>query len=411
MVMKQNAMQKNLYQSIRNSLGRYIALALIICLGASLFMGLMITRQNMVYTGQHFMDQQNMFDLRMISNYGWSEEYVAEFAALPGVKEAEGVLYLDLIARTGDMTDDSVYRFYAMPKSMNQIALRSGRMPQTSQECLVEGFLTDDTILGKTVTISKLNEKESLDSLRSKTFTVVGRISSPLYLDMNRGTTAVGSGSLELFYYLPAEAFDTDYYTEINLTLEEHYDIYSEAYHDYLEDSLDAMEADAKELSRLRFLDVKEEAEEEYADGYQEYQDGLKEFQEEKADAEQKLTDALQELLDGEKELKDGRKKLVDAGNQIEEGKKQIKAAEAQIQATVDQYGIDLDALEASLPLIEAAVKAVENSSGMSGSEILSAHSAAQQKVDAAGSVLSAAKQALAEAKAAEELDPDLAQL
>ncbi len=408
MVMKQNAMQKNLYQSIRNSLGRYIALALIICLGASLFMGLMITRQNMVYTGQHFMDQQNMFDLRMISNYGWSEEYVAEFSALPGVKEAEGVLYLDLIARTGDITDDSVYRFYAMPKSMNQIALRSGRMPQTSQECLVEGFLTDDTILGKTVTISKLNEKESLDSLRSKTFTVVGRISSPLYLDMNRGTTAVGSGSLEHFYYLPSEAFDTDYYTEINLTLEEHYDIYSEAYHDYLEDSLDAMEADAKELSRLRFLDVKEEAEEEYADGYQEYQDGLKEFQEEKAYAEQKLTDALQELLDGEKELKDGRKKLVDAGNQIEEGKKQIKAAEAQIQATVDQYGIDLDALEASLPLIEAAVKAVENSSGMSGSEILSAHSSAQQKVDAAGSVLSAAKQALAEAKAAEELDPDL---
>ena len=86
MVMKQNAMQKNLYQSIRNSLGRYIALALIICLGSSLFMGLMITRQDMVYTGQHFMEQQDMFDLRMISNYGWTEEYVDEFADLPGVE-------------------------------------------------------------------------------------------------------------------------------------------------------------------------------------------------------------------------------------------------------------------------------------------------------------------------------------
>ena len=68
MVMKKNAMRKNLRQSIRNSLGRYIALSLIICLGASLFMGLLITRQDMVFTGQHFMDQQNMFDLRMISN-------------------------------------------------------------------------------------------------------------------------------------------------------------------------------------------------------------------------------------------------------------------------------------------------------------------------------------------------------
>jgi len=408
MVMKQNAMQKNLYQSIRNSLGRYIALALIICLGASLFMGLMITRQNMVYTGQHFMDQQNMFDLRMISNYGWSEEYVAEFAALPGVKEAEGVLYLDLIARTGDMTDDSVYRFYAMPKSMNQIALRSGRMPQTSQECLEEGFLTDDSILGKTVTISKLNEKESLDSLRSKTFTVVGRISSPLYLDMNRGTTAVGSGSLEYFYYLPAEAFDADYYTEINLTLEEHHDIYSEAYHDYLEDSLDAMEADAEKLSLLRFQEVKEEAEDEYAEGYQEYQDGLKEFEAEKAEAEQEMADALQELLDGEKELKDGRKKLVDAGNQIEEGKKQIQAGEAELAAAKADAESQLATVRASIPEAEAAVAAVESAANMSGSQIQSAYSAASQGVSSAASAVSAAKQALATAEAAEEPDAEL---
>ena len=85
MVMKQNAMRKNLRQSIRNSLGRYIALALIICLGASLFMGLLITRQDMVFTGQRFLEAQNMFDLRMVSNYGWTEEYVEKFAALPGV--------------------------------------------------------------------------------------------------------------------------------------------------------------------------------------------------------------------------------------------------------------------------------------------------------------------------------------
>ena len=408
MVMKQHAMQKNLYQSIKNSMGRYIALALIICLGASLFMGLVITRQNMVYTGQHFMDQQNMFDLRMISNYGWTEEYVAEFAALPGVKDAEGILYLDLIAKTEDMTEDSVYRFYAMPQNMNQISLRSGRMPETNQECLVEGFLTDDSILGKTVTISRLNEKDSLNSVRSRSFTIVGRIASPLYLDMNRGTTAVGSGSLEHFYYLPAEAFDVDYYTEINLTLDEHYDIYSDEYHNYLEDSLDAMEKDAEKLSRQRFLDAKQEAEDEYAEGYEEYQDGLKEFQEEKAKAEQELADAYQELKDAEEELETNRKKLVDAGNQIEAGKEQIKAAEYQLQLQVEQYGIDLDALEKNLPLIKAAVKAVEQSSGMSGSEILDAYKAAQDRVNSADGSLAAIRKALEEAQAAEELDPEL---
>lgn len=408
MVMKQNAMQKNLYQSIRNSLGRYIALALIICLGASLFMGLVITRQNMVYTGQHFMDQQNMFDLRMISNYGWTDEYVEKFGSLPGVELSEGIFYLDLIARTEDMAEDTVYRFYAMPQQMNQIALRSGRMPQNSQECLVEGFFTDDSILGQTVTVSKLNEKDSLDAICSKTFTIVGRIASPLYLDMNRGTTAVGSGSLESYYYLPADAFDVDYYTEINLTLKEHYDIYTDAYHDYLEDSLDAMEAEAEELSRLRFLEVKEEAEEKYAEGFQEYQDGLKEFQDEKAKAEQELADAYQELKDAEVELEDARKELIDAGNQIEEGKKQIQAAEAELQAGKAEAEANLATVQANIPTAKAGIAAVESAAGMSGSQIQSAYAAASQGVSSAASAVSTVKEALAEAQAAEEPDAEL---
>ena len=50
--MRKNVMRKNLRQSILRSFGRYVALALIIALGASLFIGLILTRQNMVHTGQ-----------------------------------------------------------------------------------------------------------------------------------------------------------------------------------------------------------------------------------------------------------------------------------------------------------------------------------------------------------------------
>ena len=185
------------------------------------------------------------------------------------------------------MEEDTVYRFYAMPQRINQVSLRSGRLPQNARECLADGFFTDDSILGKTVTVSQRNEEDSLDCLRQATFTVVGRVASPLYLDMNRGTTAIGSGSLESYYYLPADAFDADYCTEIHLTLTEDYDIYSEKYHNYLEDALDDLEARAEALSRQRFLDIQEEAEEEYNDGYQEYLEGLQEFEEEKAKGEQ----------------------------------------------------------------------------------------------------------------------------
>ena len=67
MVMKRNAMRKNLLQSIVKSFGRYIAIVAIIALGASMFVGLLMTKTDMVATGQKFMDEQNMFDLRLVS--------------------------------------------------------------------------------------------------------------------------------------------------------------------------------------------------------------------------------------------------------------------------------------------------------------------------------------------------------
>lgn len=333
MVMKRNAMRKNLRQSIFQSFGRYIAIVAIIALGAGLFTGLLLSKADMVATGQVFTDEQNMFDLRLVCNYGWTQEYVDQFAQMEDVKDAEGLIYLDLIARTGENADDAVYRFYSLPETVNQVALRGGRMPQAENECLADGFRGGDNVLGKTVTISDNNDEDSLDAVRYKTFTIVGYVASPLYMDMNRGTTTVGSGSLTNYYYIPAQAFDVDYYTEINITIPGDYDIYTEKYNDALDAAADAIEPEAEQLSQARFQDIKNEAEEEYNDGYQEYLDGVKEFEEGKAEAEQELADAYQELSDGEQELKDNRKKLVDAGNQIEEGREQIEVARGQITA------------------------------------------------------------------------------
>ena len=76
MVMKRTAMRKNLRQSILKSLGRYIAIVLIIALGAALFVGLLMTKADMVATGQVFMDRQNMYDLRILNSYGWKQEHL-----------------------------------------------------------------------------------------------------------------------------------------------------------------------------------------------------------------------------------------------------------------------------------------------------------------------------------------------
>ena len=86
MVMKRNAMRKNLLQSILKSFGRYVAIVAIIALGASMFVGLLMTKSDMVATGQKYMEEQNMFDLRLISTYGWAEEQLAAISALEQVE-------------------------------------------------------------------------------------------------------------------------------------------------------------------------------------------------------------------------------------------------------------------------------------------------------------------------------------
>ena len=111
MVMKKNAMRKNLLQSILKSLGRYLAIVMIIALGASMFVGLLMTKSDMVATGQKYMDEQNMFDLRLISPYGWDKEHVDLIARMESVVDAEGVLYLDAVANLGEQQEGSVYRF------------------------------------------------------------------------------------------------------------------------------------------------------------------------------------------------------------------------------------------------------------------------------------------------------------
>lgn len=331
MVMSRNAMRRNLRQSIVKSMGRYLAITMIIALGAGLFVGLLMTKTDMVATGQTFVDAQNMFDLRMIGNYGWTEKYVEMFSELDGVSAAEGIFYIDLIANREGGTEESVYRFYTIPDSVNRVALRGGRMPQSDDECLADSFRFDDSVLGKTITISESNDPDSLEKVVQKTFTVVGYVSSPLYMDMNRGTTSVGSGALADYFYVPKAALDIDYFTEIHVRLSGSHRIYTEEYNDFLDDSVDALKPRAEALCEERFLDVKGEAEEEYNEGYQEYLDGVQEYEDGKAEAEQELADAEAELKDGEEELKKNRQKLIDGGREIEEGKKAIRKARQQI--------------------------------------------------------------------------------
>ena len=203
MVMKRkNMMRRNLTQTIRHSLGRYIAIVAIIALGAGLFTGLKVTKVDMVATVQSYTDRQNMFDLQVMNSYGWTGDDVDELARVQGIAEAEGTVSLDVLVHMG-YNEDQAFRLLSIPERLNRPELVSGRMPSAPDECLVEGYFFDEGIIGKTLYISEANTETTREAFACDAYTIVGTVSSPMYLNMQRGSTSIGSGSISAYGYVP----------------------------------------------------------------------------------------------------------------------------------------------------------------------------------------------------------------
>ena len=100
MVMK--PLKKSALREIKKSLGRYLAILAIIALGVGFFCGLRICKPAMLSAAQQYIDENCMFDYRLISTLGFTAEDQAYFAALDGVKAAEGAVYADVLCPWSD---------------------------------------------------------------------------------------------------------------------------------------------------------------------------------------------------------------------------------------------------------------------------------------------------------------------
>ena len=323
---KKNVLLKSLLRTIRGSFGRYIAIMAIIALGSSIFVGLLSAKADMVATGQKFVQTQNMFDLRLLSTYGWSQDEVDKVAKMAGVEAAEGAFSMDVIGSRNADELDAVYKVHTIPSTINKVNLLGGRMPQSPDECLVDGHNVTDRVLGSTFTISEDNEDGTLDSFHYHTYTVVGYVSTPLYMDMSRGSTSIGNGVVSTYVYLPADALNVDYFTEIDVTLTGNYTPYTDEYDQYLKKMAEGLKDSVTVLAGERLVSLKESATKQYEDGYAEYEEGLARYEEGRAEALAELEKGFQELDKAQKEIDENRKKLNDGLSQIEAGQKELDA-------------------------------------------------------------------------------------
>ncbi|MCR5324482.1 MAG: FtsX-like permease family protein [Lachnospiraceae bacterium] len=319
------SMWKTTLREIRASFGRYLAIFAIIALGVGFFSGLKVTKEAMLEAGDSFLKRNDMFDYRLISTLGLTEDDVDVISGSANVEYAYGAYQADAVVSDGE--NEFVVRFHSLDDRVNTPELKVGRLPEKSGEAVVDGRYYSESSIGKTVRLASSNTEETLEHFSQNEFTVVGIAYSPLYLNYERGTTSVGNGSVSCYYLILPEDFDFEVYTDIYLSLKDKEFIYSEEYDNLIDRLKPVFETALEERALIRYNKL-------YSDARAELDDAQAEL----ADAEVKLSDAHKELEDGkaeiadkEKELEDARSEIADKEQELEDGEKEIADGEKEL--------------------------------------------------------------------------------
>ena len=323
-------MRKTTLREIKQTFGRFFAIFAIIALGVGFFSGVRITTPAMVHTVDTFLQENQFYDYRLISTLGWEEEDVESFLNRDDVRYAEGAYTADILYINED-ADELVLKTHSMPDNINGIELVKGHFPENDNECVVDSVMNGRPEIGEHIYVAETNEEDTLDTIKYRELTVTGWADSSYYVNFERGTTSIGTGTVDGFVYVPKGFFDSDIYTEIFVRFDEDYEIYSKAYKNYMSDKKETWETYVEQQADNRYDRVIADAEEKIADGENELADKREEGQEELDDAKIKLEDGKTELEDSEKKLADAKNDLDDAKREIDDNSSKLADAKKEL--------------------------------------------------------------------------------
>lgn len=150
--MVRKTMLKSSLREIRQSLGRYLAILAIVGLGVGFFAGLRMSQPSMMATGIDYIRQYRLYDFRLLSTLGFTEEDVDYFSRLDGVGNAQGAVFTDFLTLTED-GDEAVMKAHSLTDGVNLPELVAGRMPQAPDECLGDSRYFTEADLGRVLPV------------------------------------------------------------------------------------------------------------------------------------------------------------------------------------------------------------------------------------------------------------------
>ena len=405
---RKSAMWKTTYREIRQSFGRYAAILAIVALGVGFFVGLMVVTPAMVRNGGRYLNSHDLYDLRLLSTLGFEKDSVDAFTGREDIKAVEGAVSSDFLA-VDESGKSRVLVAQTLLEVQNQVELKAGRLPEAADEIVVDSSLFSKDDIGKTIQVSDENSEETADLFAYDVYTIVGIADASYYINYQRGSTTLGTGRVSGFVYMLPDGFDTNYYTEIFVRLDQNDRIYSDAYKAKIEDLKTWAEPIAEQEAQNRYDSLK-------ADAQQKVDDAQKELRDQTADARTDLEEAKQKLTDGQKELADGKEQIVDAKKQLQQakqtlaqkqtelnnGRAQLVDGRSQLEAGQAQLDSARAQLNAAIAAAQSAGSQAGAESGMSGSAAASPAQLWQQlaQLDAQQAALDAQRNQLESSEA-----------
>lgn len=341
------AYNKDIWRAIWKGKKRFFAIMIITILGVAMFSGLKAACVDLRHSADKFLDEQNLYDINVVSTLGMTEEDIEALAALDEVQTAEGAYSETVHMQIGESMRSVALKTLS-ESGMNKPYLLEGELPQEADEIAVTIRFAEDTgvEIGDRIAIEEELEEGEAPNFLYTEYKVVAVVIDPMDLNNSGGAVSFRASSTEDYtIFVRPEAVESDVYTAVYLTLSGAREMfcYGEDYDTYVTEVTERIESEIKEQrEQARYDEITREAYEELAEAEEEAEEKFAEAKEELEDAEDEIAKGKAELADGERELREkeqeaedgfaeAREKLADGKTQIKQGRWQLEDAEKEL--------------------------------------------------------------------------------
>lgn len=352
---RKNALRKDFYMEIRKSMGRFLSIFFIVALGVSLFAGIRATEPDMRLSGDAYVDENKLMDIKVVSTYGLTEEDVDVISRLPAIDAVEGAYSIDALCKSGD--NMKVLHVMSETESMNLITVEAGRLPETSNECLLDQDFMESSgyKIGDFIELEPGTSADLTETLGTTSFQIVGSGNSPCYFSLDRGSSTIGNGVVSGFMIVSPEAFVLDVYTEIFATVDGAEDVlaFSEEYDALVEKAIEQIQLVQNVRCEVRRDELAESAQ-------LEIDAARNELNEKQEEAENEISVNEDKLQDADLEIKLAKLQIESGKAEIESAKAELETAKLELEESTKLYKQAMTSLEEQRQSIESQLTELE---------------------------------------------------